>query len=245
MGETLFEVTGFAFTITWIYGIVSFFVLILLISLWLLGRKKRTGQPVFAGQVINGVGFGLLPALSVLKAFQSMGSGKGSPVFEPLPAIGWLTEDGCFMPGRIETVLSFVCFTVLCLWLIFRKQEMPDNGDLFIIALCLWATIRLITEDFRSAPMNLFRFTSCGTELGCLIIILIRRYRIHPSALRTITDVFAAGICIAVNLLISKGLLTVGSDIGDFTAKTGSAFLLLTVVLIVGGDLRKIRYRSS
>ena len=244
MGETLFEVAGFAVTITWIYGIVSILILVLFISLWLLGRKKRTAQPVFAGQVINGVGFGLLPALSVLKAFQEMNSGSGASVIEPLPGIGWLTEEGHFMPGRIETVLPFICFTLLCIWLIFRKHEMPDNGDLLIIALCLWATIRLITEDFRSDPQDLFRFASCGTELGCLIIILIRRYRIHPSVLRTVTDVLAACICIAANLFTAKEILTVGSDIGDFAVKAGSAILLLTIVLIVGGDLRKMKYRK-
>ena len=49
----------------------------------------------------------------------------------------------------------------------------------------------------------------------------------------------AAGICIGIHLVTVKGLLTAGSDIGDFAVKTGSALLLLLLTLMVGGDVRK------
>ena len=240
MNETLFEIAGVSITITALYGFISAVILILFMSLWLIGRKKRTGQPIFAGQVMNGIGFGLLPSLAVLKAFQEMSTGKGSKVFEPLPMIQWLTEDGFFRPGRIETTVSLLCFAVLCLWLIFRRNELPDNGDLFMISLCLWATIRLITEDYRDVPQDLFRYTSCGTVLGCLIVTVIRRSRIHPEPGRTLLDLFTVGICIALNLITAEKVLSVGSEIGDYAVKTGSAFLMLSVTLIVGGDLRRM-----
>ena len=240
MNEDLFEVAGVTVTITGVYGAFSVIVLILFMSLWLRGRKKRTGQPVFAGQVMNGIGFGLLPAIAVLKAFQEMSSGAGAEVHEPMPVIRWLTDEGFFRPGRIETMAALACFAVLCLWLVIRKEEMPDNGDLFMIALCVWASIRLVTEDFRAESYMLFRFTSCGTVLGCLAIWVARRNNIRSGPGRAVTDLAAAGTCIAINLITAAKFLTVGSEIGDFAVKTGSAVLLLTITLIVGGDLRKM-----
>ena len=240
MNEALFEVAGVTITITALYGVVSAAILILFMSLWLIGRKNNTGKPVFAGQVMNGIGFGLLPALSVLKAFQEMSTGKGGKVFEPLPAIQWLSDDGFFRPGRIETAACLLCFVFLCLWLIFRKRELPDNGDLFMISLCLWATIRLVTEDYRADPQNLFRYTSCGTVFACLVIMLIRRSRIHSDPGRTILDLLCVGSCIAMNLITAEKILSIGSEIGDYAAKTGSALLMLSITLIVGGDLRRM-----
>ena len=72
MSEKLFEIFGITFTVTYVYAILSAVVLLLFMTWWLLNRKKRTGKPVFAGQVMNGIGFGLLPALALLKSFQDL-----------------------------------------------------------------------------------------------------------------------------------------------------------------------------
>ena len=61
MSERLFEVFGITFTVAAVYGIMSVVVLLLFMIWWLMNRKKRTGKPIFAGQVMNGIGFGLLP----------------------------------------------------------------------------------------------------------------------------------------------------------------------------------------
>ncbi len=240
MGEILFEIAGIDVTVTGVYAVISVAVLFLFMSLWLSGRKKRTGRDVFAGQVMNGIGFGLLPALAVLKAFQEAGTGKGAKVLEPLPCIGWLSVDGYYMPGRIETAAAAVFFMIVCLWLIIRKNEMPDNGDLILITVCIWATIRLVSEDFRVHPMNLFRYTSCGTVLACASVWSVRRSGQIRMTARTIIDLTAICICIAVNLITSTHLLTVGSEIADFTVKTGSAALMLILTLMIGGDLRRM-----
>ena len=84
MSEALFEVAGVTVTVTAVYSVISVVVLFLFMALWLVGRKKRTGAEIFAGQVMNGIGFGILPALAVLKAFQEAGTGAGSKVLEPL-----------------------------------------------------------------------------------------------------------------------------------------------------------------
>ena len=245
MSEILFNAAGIDVTITAVYGIVSIMIMFLFMCLWLAGRKKRSGRDVFAGQVMNGIGFGLLPALAILKAFQEAGTGKGSKVIEPLPCISWLCVDGCYMPGRIETAAAALCFILLCLWLIFRKHELPDNGDLIMIAVCIWATIRLVSEDYRKEPMDLFRYTSCGTILMCAIIWSARQSRLISMPVRTIMDLAAICICISVNLITSAHILNAGSEIADYAVKTGSAFLMLIITLTIGSDLRRMLLKIS
>ena len=244
MSEALFDVSGITITITAVYGTASFLILILFMSLWLMGRKKRSGKPIFAGQVMNGVGFGILPAVSLLKALQEMSTGNGSVTPDPIPKIPWLTVNDCYRPGRIEAVAALALFLIMCLWLIARKNEIPDNGDLLIISLCIWAAIRLVTEDFRDDPMDLFRFTSCGTIVSCLLLWIIRRTWIHPSKLRSIIDILSVGTCVAVNLLTSFSILNAGSEIANFSVKTGSAGLMLVFTLIVGSDLRNMQQKT-
>lgn len=245
MSEVLFEAAGVNVTVTGVYAVVSVFILLLFMTLWLIGRKKRTGKSIFAGQVMNGIGFGLLPALAVLKAFQEAGTGTGSKVLEPLPCIQWLSVNGYYMPGRIETSAAAVMFLLVCLWLILRKKELPDNGDLMIISVCIWAAIRLVTEDFRKEPMDIFRFTSCGTILACAILWSVRRARYSRMTARTIIDLTAVCACIAINLLTSLHILSAGSGIADYAVKTGSAALLLFLTLMIGGDLRRITEKQA
>ena len=245
MSEELFEVLGVSVTVAGVYGFVSFLVLILFMALWARGRKKRSGQPVFAGQVMNGAGFGLLPALAVLKAFQESGAGNGAPVTEPLPLIRWLSVDGFYRPTRIETAAAVVFFLCVCLWLILKKQELPDNGDLLMITVCLWAAIRLETENFRAEPQSLFRYTSCITIFFCILVWGIRLTKITGSPVRMILNLLAVGLCLALNLLTSEGILSAGSEIGDFAVKTGSDFLAMMLTLIAGGDLRRIMKKAQ
>ena len=245
MTEKLFEFSGVTVTVTGVYGTLSVIVLLLFMTWWLLNRKKRTGQPIFAGQVMNGIGFGLLPALAFLKAFQDISMGKGAAVTEPLPLVRWLTEDGCYRPMRIEMAAAICLFVLLCLWLILRKEEFPDNGDLLMIAVCIWSAIRLVTEDFRAEPQILFHISSCVMIMLCLIIWIFRRAQISRMLLRTAADLAVVSLCIAVNLLTATGTLTAGSGIADFAVKTGSALLALILTLIVGGDVRKLKKRAD
>ena len=245
MSEALFEVAGITVTVTAVYGVVSVVILFLFMGLWLIGRKKRTGRDIFAGQVMNGIGFGILPALAVLKAFQEAGTGAGSEVLEPLPCIRWLSVAGYYMPGRIETAAATGFFLLLCLWLILRKRELPDNGDLIMIAVCIWAAIRLVTEDFRKEPMDLFRYTSCVSIIFCAAVWSARRARLIRMPARTVTDLLLVCVCAGINLAISTHILTVGSGIADFAVKTGSAGLMLMLTLMTGGELRRIIQKND
>ena len=113
MSERLFEVFGITFTVTAVYGIMSVIVLLLFMTWWLMNRKKRTGKPIFAGQVMNGIGFGLLPALAFLKTFQDISYGKGAAVIEPLPQVRWLCQEGFYRPMRIEAAAALFLFLLL------------------------------------------------------------------------------------------------------------------------------------
>ena len=245
MGEVLFEAAGMKVTVTGVSVLVSALVLILFAGLWLSGRKKRTGREIFAGQVMNGIGFGLLPALAVLKAFNEAGTGAGAKVTEPLPCVGWLSMSGFYMPGRIETAAAAAMFAFLCLWLIFRREELPDNGDLIMISVCIWAAIRLVTEDFRREPVDLFRYASCATVLLCAVIWSVRRAGCIRMPVRTVADLTAVCICIAANLMTAGHILSAGSEIADYAVKTGTAALMLILTLMTGGDLRRIMRKQN
>ena len=245
MSEVLFEIAGMEVTITGVYGLASVIILFLFMSLWIIGRKKRTGKEIFAGQVMNGIGFGLLPALAVLKAFQEAGTGAGSRVPEPLPSIPWLSLNGYYMPGRIETTAAAALFILLCLQLILSKEAFPDNGDLIMISVCIWAAIRLVTEDFRREPMDLFRYTSCGTILICAAAWSARRARHIRIPARTMIEPAVVFVCILINLLTTKKILSMGSEIADFAVKTGSAAIMLLLTLMTGEEYRRILQKTA
>ena len=244
MSEKLFEVFGITFTVTAVYGIMSVIVLLLFMTWWLMNRKKRTGKPIFAGQVMNGIGFGLLPALAFLKAFQDISYGKGAAVIDPLPQVRWLCQEGFYRPMRIEAAAALFLFLLLCVWLILRREEFPDNGDLLMIAVCLWAVIRLGTEDFRLEPHILFHFASSVTVLLCLIIWTVRRARICRMPLRTAAEMTAVTVCLVLNILTTMGVLSAGSEIADFAVEIGSALLAMILTLITGSDVRRMNQKE-
>ena len=245
MNDGILKLFGINLTVTAVYGIISAIVLFVFMAWWLMNRKKRTGRPIFAGQVMNSVGFGLLPSLAVLKAFQDLGTGRGSMIIRPLPMVKWLSEEGFYLPMRIESAAAVLFFAVICLWLILRKNDFPDNGDLNMIAVCIWATIRLVTEDFRRDPQILFHYTSSVTLIFCLTVWTVRRACINLAPFRTAADLTAVFLCLAANILITKGIFTAGSGIADFTVKTGTAGLALLLTLITGSDVRKLTEKKK
>ena len=186
MSEQLTEIAGVQITVTGVSVGITVLTLLLMMVWWLLDRKKRTGRAFFAGQVMNGIGFGLLPALAVWKALEELGrSHPGTEVPEPLPQTRWLCDGGRYVPVRIEMAAALVCFFLICFWLILRKEALPDNGDLLLISVCLWAGIRLVTEGFRAEPERIYRYASCSVILSAVILWAVRRSRIYHMPGRT------------------------------------------------------------
>ena len=246
MHDVITEVAGIRMTVKLAAAGISLLVLILFAVLWLLDLKKRAGKSIPFGAWINGIGFGLLPAIAVWKAFEDyMPAAKGTEVIEPLPLIPWLTGDGVFMPCRIELAAALICFTGICLWLILRKEDLPDRGDLLLVALCLWAAVRIITVSFRPDIDSVYRYVCCGLILSGLVLWTVRRARIRPGAGRIAADFTAEGLCFAMIVVTTEGVLSAGSTIGDLAAVAGCAVLAAALALIAGGDSRKTVRASS
>lgn len=240
MSEVLTEIAGVKLPVTAAAAAVAVVVLILFMTWWVIDRKKRTGKPLHAGMLMNGIGFGVLPAMAVWKAFEEIGSTRtGIAVIRPLPYIRWLSEDGFFVPCRIELAAALVCFAGICIWLILRKEALPENGDLLMTGVCIWAVIRLVTEGFKVNYVVLYRYESCAAMLICLAVWTVRRGRIRYMPRRMIADWLTAAVCTAMIVITMNGILTAGSEIGDLLVITGSGLLMLTVILLAGSDLRK------
>lgn len=241
MSEVLTEIGGVNVTIKITAAAVSLAVILLFTALWLAERKKRTGRAASFGEWMNGIGYGLLPAAAVWKAFEHMmRSGSGSEVAEPLPPVPWLTENGLYCPCRIEMSAALLCFIGLSLWLMLRKSEPENRGDLLLVALCLWASVRIVTEDFRPSAGNIVRYIYCSAVMLCLFWWTVRRNRIRLSPARTAADWVAAVFCTGIIAVTAEGILSVGSRIGDLAVIAGCAVLEAALTLIAGSDCRKL-----
>ena len=241
MGEALAEIAGIRITVKMAAAAIALAVLLVFAALWLRDRKKRAGASLSFGDRMNGLGFGLLPALAVWKAFEHFtAAGKGAEITEPLPALQVLTENGRYAPCMIEMILALACFAAVCLWLMIRKPEMAERGDLLMTAVCLWAAVRAVTAGFRPRTETVFRYACCAAMLICLAVWTHRRLSVRPGLLRAVSDGAAAALCTAMIVVTTEGILSVGSGIGDLAVITGCAALTAALTLIAGSDCRKL-----
>ena len=210
--------------------------------LWTSDRKKRTGgEKLSAGDRVNAAGFGLLPAIMIRKGFENLGPALlGAKVAEPLPLIPWLTEEGRFVPCRIELAAAVLCFAGVCLWLILRREDLPGNGDLAATVLSLWAAVRIVTESMRQEPVSILRYVCSAVILGCLAWWTVRRNRVCRAPGRTAADWITVLICIAMLTVSAEGILSAGSAVGDLAVVTGCVILAEMMTLIAGSDCRRL-----
>ena len=132
MSENLFEVFGVTVTVTGVHVFATVVTALLFMTLWLVDRKKRTGKPIFAGQVMNGIGFGLLPGLAVWKALRDIGVGPGAEIPEPLPLVDWLSKDGFFRPEHIALQPTSSDYEIHCR--VELTEMLGDNTNIYITA---------------------------------------------------------------------------------------------------------------
>ena len=245
MADVLAEVSGVRLTVR-MAGIAA--ALLILILFTLLRKaivKQASSETKTLMKWLDGIGFGLLPSIAVWKIFESVYDGAGRAVIEPLPRIPWLTENGRFLPCNIETAAALLCFAGLCLWLMFRKNELAGKGDLLIVSLCLWAGIRVITESFREAPDNVLRYVYCAVILICLAVWTVRQQKSPHAKQRAAGSWLAAVLCTAMIVLTASGTQSVGSAIGDLAVITGCAVLIVLLTLLSGSDGRELMIQES
>ena len=161
--------------------------------------------------------------------------------FPPFP---FVTADNCFQPSRIEFILAVLCFAAIVCWLVIRKKEIPGNGDLLLIVLCVWGMIRAFTDGLREIP-----FMQAGavnlTQIVFLLIsdipMAVWTYRIEKKQKSTVFAVLewiAVAGCQTALVLNTCGVISSGSGIGNLAVNAGCTILPILLMLLAGKDSR-------
>ena len=240
MADVLAVIGGARFTVRMAGVISSTLIVLLFVFLRKAMNRRAAAEAQTLMRWLDGIGFGLLPAVSVWKIFEACYTGAGREVIEPLPHIIQLTESGKFIPCSIESAAALLCFAGLCFWLMFRKDELIGKGELLIVSLCLWSGIRIVTESFREVPNNVLRYIYCAVILICLAVWTTRQRRQPHLKQRSIGTWLAVILCMAMIVLTSSGTLSVGSAIGDLAVVAGCTVLTTLLTLLYGSDSRSI-----
>lgn len=243
--DMLFSLFGLPVTVTGAGAILALLTALGFAYAWLRGCRRRDTHPFRAGNVMDAAGFGLLPGISVWKAFEnSTFLGNGAAVFEPLGELFLFTAGGRFAVSRIELVLAAVAFAAVSFWMMMRKDPLPGNGDLLLTVLCAWGLFRAWTEFFRAYPLlqtgsvNLTQILFLAAADIPFAVWTAARNRTQKSTAFVTLEWIAVLSCETVMALNASGVLTAGSEIGDLAVSTGCAALCLLLVLLAGKDCR-------
>lgn len=232
-----------------IYGMIGgFLTMVLTGALWSLDHRRQNSEKSSAGRlIIQAAGFGFLPAAAVWNAFKSYDGvlSKGTALISTLPAVPWLTQDGYYIPCRIDLAAALTAFIILCIWLICKRKDLIPAADLLLISVTVWAGIRMVTESFYETSMltvnghPVLRYAACAVVLVCLAGWSVRREKRQKNTLQLVIDWTGALLSAAAVVITSEKVLTTGSEIGDFALISGAALLMTGITLIVGADCRK------
>ncbi len=224
---------------------ISLLVFALFSGYRLMETRRRTEAEFSPGEILNAVGFGLLPGIGTWKVFeQHTRLGTGMEAFAPVSAVPLLSEDGKFAVSRAEILLAVLFFAAVLIWLAIRKDEIPGNGDLLFTVLCVWGLTRALTEGIRDT--TLLRAGSVNmTQILMLILADISfgvwHVRLEAAQKNTafaVLEWIAVLSAEAVMVLNTAGVLTAGSGIGDLAVNAGCTVLCLLMILSAGKDSR-------
>ncbi len=239
--DGLLSFGGFRLSVSGAGAGLALLVLLTFANGW-IGERGRRGEQRFPQTIVQGLGFGLLPALSVWKAFEQMTArGAGAVVEDRMPAIPWLTEAGLYQPCRVEMVLLLLAFAGEILWLVLRKEEVPENGDLLPLSMSLWATVRLITERFRAGEacgIRPMEYVSAGVLVLCLALWVTRAFRQHKNTGYAWACVPVMVASLAAVALQGLGILSV-NPAADLAIRCACALLALKAVVCMGRVTRQ------
>jgi len=221
-------------------------LLFALLFRFLVVQKAETEGAPRRGWFLAAVGYGLLPAIAVWKVFEGFCiPAAGREVFPPLTGVPWVTENGLWLPARLEMVLALAGFLGITAWLMARKEAPMPGPDLFGTSLCVWAALRIMTDCFYARSLwiadgiHWMRYGCCAVLLISLAGWTVRRARKTKSAGQTVMDWASALIGTAGIVLCTEGWIPNLSEIGNLAVIAGCAALLLTVTLLAGSDSRK------
>lgn len=212
--------------------------------LWNAFFRRRGGRGF--GTLMNGAGFGLLPAIAVWKSFEPDMTGvAASAEADRMWTPGTLSFLRDPMPARPELFLILLCFLALSLWVILRKEDLTGNGDVLAVSATLWSTVTWITEPlhgeagFRLLSMNVRFPVAFALMLLCLALWIWRGSEEQKNtgyALACVL-VFLGGA--VMTALLRTGRVTTGSGTADFAIQAGCALLAMKAVLCMGRVSRR------
>ena len=208
---------------------------------WIGVRNRQDPNGMCPGRFWNGIGFGFLPAAAVWKTFE-----MSSPMSQGFPAptgfwgIPYVIKDCEWMPTRIELAAALILFTILVIWLMLRKRDVPENGDLAGLSLTLYSAVRLLSGDLRVRHIDVLGgTTSTGLialgVMACVMIWWIVRFirkGVSPSYALACVPIFviSAG-CI---LMIQDQRLLNGNPKAMAIVEITFALLLIKSVVCAG-----------
>ena len=246
--EVLVSINALRITVTAAGAGLAVIITAVFEEIRILGVQRRIRKTIYMGDRADGIGFGLLPGLIVWKIFeQGTNAGLGKSSFSPLDNLPWITEEGFFMPCRIEIVAAVICFAGIVLWLMLRRKDLSGNGDLLLSVLCVLGSIRCVTEFFRAEPwIHAGNFTLvipffCIMNWVCLIMWAVRRDRLQKNLLMDLVEILGAILCTSGILLISMRIITIGNNVADLIVLSAAAFIMAVLTLAAGMDARKLK----
>lgn len=244
-GETILSFWVLRLTVSGAGSALAFLTVLFFALLRLGDLRGRNEKAPVSGERLNAAGFGMLPGIAVWKIFETVTFlAEGKNVFEPLPQIPLLTENGVFSPSLIELFCSVICFAAVLIWLMVRKRDLPGNGDLLMTVACIWSMLRTVTETFRTTPLitagsvSFMQIIFLLLSDLCLIIWTVRKERLQKSPVFAALEWAAVLACQTMIVLTSAGVVTTGSMIGDLSLTAGGAALALLLMLLAGKDSR-------
>jgi len=235
--DLIAERSGFRLSVT---GIGAGLSCLTLLGFAALRRKAGGGKG--AGDALNGLGFGLLPAAAVWKIFeQRTRTGQGREIPEGLPRLPWISEGGAAQPCRIELILALLLFAAILLWLMLRKGETLPAGDLGGVSLACWAAARMLTENLRlrqiAALPEDFRIAGWAAAAAMALILILwtgRAFRQQKNTGYAFACLPVFGLSVAGIVLIQNGILTGYTPAVDVIAQVCLALMALKAVLCMG-----------
>lgn len=232
-------------TRTGIGAIISLLMLLLFSCFRAAERRKKNNAGFSTAEIQDSLGFGLFPGIAVWKVFeQGTLLGKGIKLFEPVGEIPVITENGRFAVSRTEFILAAVCFTGVVLWLILRKKDLPENGDLLLIVLCVWGLIRAFTEGFReetvlrAGSFNLTQILLLAAADVSFAVWTVRLEAAQKNTAFSVLEWIAVLSCEVVMVLNTADILSAGNRIGDMAVNAGCVILCMLLMLSAGKDSR-------
>ena len=231
-------------TVTGAGAIISLLILLLFSAFRVMDSRKRT-EEISAGEILNSIGFGILPGLAFWKIFEQYTVlGTGTESFDPIRDLPLFTEKGYFAVSRTEILLAMLCFTAVVSWLAFRKDEMPGNSDLLLTVLCVWGMLRAFTEVLRETTL----LRAAGVNLTQVLMMLLADFSLTVWTIRleaaqkntaiAVLEWIAVLSAQAVMVLNTTGVLSAGSQIGDLVVNGGCMILCLLLILSAGKESR-------